>query len=239
MQERLKTVEGTYNLRDVGGYRAGSSTTKWGTLFRSDGLHRLTSAGVEAIADLGITRVVDLRDELERTRQPDALPDTFEQVAHPIFPSALAHVSGRFTIYDLTEMIYIDHAVTTVNALDVIAQSDAPTLVHCTAGKDRTGAVITLALSAVGVDRDDVLHDFAQTEEHLRGEWLDNHLASLRTLKLEITDEVYGLVSSSPVDALERALHKVEQEYGSIEQYLIDHGATELTLERLHERLVS
>src|SRR5690606_10123958 len=58
-------AEGTYNLRDVGGYRADGGAVKWRTIFRSDALHRLTASGKRTIVDLGVGRVIDLRDRRE------------------------------------------------------------------------------------------------------------------------------------------------------------------------------
>lgn len=236
---RIQHVDGTYNLRDVGGYRTPAGTTKWGTLFRSDGLHRLTDTGRAEFAGLGITRVIDLRDDYERAHEPDALPLGVELLAHPIFPSAMAHVGDRLDIYSLTDRIFLDHADATVAAIGMIASADSPTLVHCTAGKDRTGAVVALTLAAVGVDRDDVFHDYAQTEEFLRGEWLERHLAVLRAHDMEITKEVLGLVSTSPIAAIEQTMKRIDSTYGSLESYLVAHGLEQSTLELLNERLVS
>lgn len=236
--KRVQQVEGTHNLRDVGGYRTSAGVTRWGTLFRSDGLHQLSNSGLTALGTLGIGGVIDLRDDRERHHQPDRLPEGVVLIEHPIFPSALAHVAERMNIFTLTENIYLEHAPRTVDALRVIAAQDSPTLVHCTAGKDRTGAVIALALTAVGVDRDDVYADYAATEALLRGPWLDEHLAALKTLGLEITDDVLGLVSTSPVEAIERAMQRIDTEYGSVTQYLRVHGINDAILARLHERLV-
>lgn len=239
MHSRLKTVEGTYNLRDTGGYRTPTGSTRWGTLFRSDGLNRLTEAGLAEFEALGIGHVIDLRDDEERASSPDRVPAGVIEVAHSIFPSARAHVSDKMTIFDLTDGIYLNHADTLVPTLGLLADAPSPTLVHCTAGKDRTGAVIALALTAVGVDRDDVFHDYAATEENLRGEWVDWHLSALRRLGLEVTDEVHGLVASSPVDAIARAMQRIDAEYGSVNDYLAKHGADDAMLARLSGRLVS
>lgn len=236
---RYHHIDGTHNLRDTGGYRAGDSTTRFGTLFRSDGLHRLSDEGRAALSRLGIRHVIDLRDDTEREVQPDALPDGIRLTPHSIFPSALSHIGEQLDIFSLTDRIYHDYAPNTVAALTVIADTDESTLVHCTAGKDRTGAVIALTLTAVGVDRDDVFHDYAETESRLRGAWLDAQLQALDRMGYEVNDTVIGLLSASPVEAIDAAMSRIDREYGSVETYLIRHGLDEAIIERLTTRLVS
>lgn len=232
-------AEGTYNLRDVGGYRADGGAVKWRTIFRSDALHRLTASGKRTIVDLGVGRVIDLRDRREITAFPDTLPESIEYVHHPIFPSAHENVLRGLNVDRLTELIYLEHADTLAQAISHMARHEAPTIVHCTAGKDRTGAVITLTLASIGVDRDDILEDYAVTEEYLRGEWTDHHLDALRRRGIDITDELLSLIAHSPLPTIDRALTTVEREYGSVHDYLRTHGVSEATLEELNTRFVS
>lgn len=233
-------VDGTYNLRDLGGFRADGGSTRPGTLFRSDALAQLSPLGRQQFADLGVVRVVDLRDERERLRSPDILPDTAALVAHPIFPSAEAHIGRRLDIFSLTELIYLEHGDTLAAAVTMLAEPGAggATLFHCTAGKDRTGAVAALALLAVGVDRDDVMHDYAASEAHLSGEWFETHIRLLRGLDIEVTPLVEQLVGRTPIEAIDRALAAVERLHGSSRDYLRANGVADDALERLHALLV-
>lgn len=239
LPDRLIRVEGTYNLRDVGGYRADGGKVNWGRLYRSDALHRLTPRAHEALEDLGVSRVIDLRDAAEIRHQPDLLPRSIAYAHVPIFPSASNSVRQGLGVEGLTELIYLQHADTLTAALTHISHDESPTIVHCTAGKDRTGAVIALTLASLGVDRDDILHDYAATERYLRGEWLDAHLAELERFGFTITEDVRSLVGSSPIPAIEHALKLVEREHGSVRDYLITHGLSEATIERLHRNLVA
>ncbi len=239
MTTRLLSVEGTYNLRDLGGFRADGGRTRDGALFRSDALSRLGDRGREQLTELGVVRVIDLRDDLERGRLPDALPETSRLVAHPIFPDAAAHVTRRLDVFALTELIYLDHGDTLAAAVAMLAEPGAGvTLFHCTAGKDRTGAVAALALLAVGVDREEVMDDYAESERYLRGEWYETQLELLRSYGLEITPEVEQLVGGTPVAAIDRALALVERRHGSIRDYLVENGLPGDAIERLHAMLV-
>lgn len=236
---RLQRVEGTHNLRDVGGYRADGGTTAWGRIFRSDGLHRLTPQGLNALQALKVKNVIDLRDDNERLIAPDLLPDGATLIPQPIFPDAFAHVQQNLDVAALTELIYLQYADSLASTLQLLSHAEGASVVHCTAGKDRTGAVIALTLTAVGVDRDDVLHDYAETEQNLKGPWLEQHLELLRKAGAEITPEVLALVSASPAPVLERALKLIDHEYGSVRDYLVRHGLKESSIESLHSRLVS
>jgi protein-tyrosine phosphatase len=233
-------VEGTYNLRDLGGFRADGGSTRAGALFRSDALDQLSDRGREQFAGLGVVRVIDLRDDRERLRSPDLLPDTAALIPHPIFPSAEAHIGQLLDIFSLTELIYLEHGDTLAAAVTMLAEPGAgATLFHCTAGKDRTGAVAALALLAVGVDRDDVMHDYAVSETHLSGEWYESHIQVLRGLDIEVTPLIEQLVGRTPIEAIDRALAEVERRHGSTRDYLRANGVADDALERLHALLVA
>ncbi|MHA3684441.1 tyrosine-protein phosphatase [Leucobacter sp. HY1910] len=235
MHSDVLTIEGTYNFRDLGGLRAGDKHTDVGLLFRSDSLTRLTDTGRAQLTELGVTRVIDLRDDLERQSQPDALPQGVEFVAHPIFPSAAAHVTRKLDIYSLTELIYEEHADTLASGITMLTEG-GPTVFHCTAGKDRTGAIAALTLLALGVDRDDVLTNYEESQARLSGEWLDSHLEALRGYGVDVTPTIAGLVGASPAAALDRALTQVVEARGGVLDYLRTAGVTDRTLAALEQR---
>ncbi|HCM51314.1 MAG TPA: protein-tyrosine-phosphatase, partial [Microbacterium sp.] len=167
-RERRHAVAGLYNLRDTGGYRAAGGTSRWGKLLRSDALHRIDATGRDRLAEIGVAHIIDLRGGDERATAPSAV-DGLEVTVHhlPVFddadPAAQAttHV-GLVPVYD---HIVDERGAQLVDAIRVIiaADDDDAVLVHCTAGKDRTGLVVAFALAAAGVDRDDVVADYAAT----------------------------------------------------------------------------
>ncbi len=233
MSTRLD-VPGTYNFRDYAGFSVAGGSIPERALFRADALHRLHTPA--ALTDLGIRTVVDLRDDMERSYLVNRVPEQVRTVAAPVFPSAMAHVNSGLNIHSFTEMIYQRYGTQLVNAVTQLADADSgAVLFHCTAGKDRTGAVAALTLLTLGADRDDVLEDYAQSETNLAGEWLENHLASLP----ELDEHTLGLVSLTPASATDQALRAVEQEFGSIERYLTAHGMTEAVRDRLRARFVT
>jgi protein-tyrosine phosphatase len=239
---RRHAVPGTYNLRDVGGYRAGDGETRWGKLFRSDALHRLDADSRAELGSLGIRSVVDLREANERNAAPSLLEGLDIRVHHlPVFdgaaPTRLAE--ERVTLDEVYGRIVDERGANLVRVIRVIARSgDEPVLVHCTAGKDRTGLVIALTLLAVGVHRTEVVADYALTQQHLAGEWLARRRSEVLTDGTEGTPALDQLLGGSPPDALERILDRIDREHGSVEGYLSAHGLGEDDREQLLAVLV-
>ncbi|MER7797401.1 tyrosine-protein phosphatase [Microbacterium sp. NPDC096154] len=241
---RRHVLPGLHNLRDVGGYPAQSGVTRWGRLFRSDALHGIDEAGRARLGELGIAHVVDLRGAEERRRQPSSLAGVPLQIHElPVFdeaapPAQLAQGIDLAAIYDHI----VDHRASVLaDAIRVIARAGdgEAVLVHCTAGKDRTGLVIAFALLAAGVDRDAVVADYALTARYLAGAWADAMLASLRRGGVELSAAMVELVTASPAPVLEQLLERVDREHGSPVALLQRHGLTFGEIDRLTAALVS
>lgn len=237
MTSTLLPIEGTYNFRDLGGFRADGGRTKPGALFRSDALAALSDRGREQIAELSVARVIDLRDDAERGPQPDLVPESTVVLPHPIFPDVTQHISEQLDIYELTELLYLEHGDRLASAVTMLAEPGA-TVFHCTAGKDRTGAVAALTLLAVGVERDDVMHDYAASEQNLSGAWRAKNLELIRHLGIEVTPALEQLLVATPLEAIDRALTAVDERFGSVRDYLRANEVSDTTIEQLHAQLV-
>lgn len=241
---RRRELAGVSNLRDIGGYPAGEGISRWGTLFRSDALHRLDDAGRAALGEFGIAHIVDLRGGAERAEAPSALAGLGVTVHHvPVFddadPAVMATTHVRLdSVYD---HMVDDRGGQLAAAVRIIADAapGAAVLVHCTAGKDRTGLVVAFALCAAGIDRAAVVEDYAATAANLRGAWADEMLAGLADRGFAPTPEVVALVTASPADLLERLLDRIDAEHGSMDAYLRAQGLTDDELARLRAALVS
>ena len=234
-------IEGTYNFRDVGGYATDGGVVRSGKLFRADALGRLGAAGRESLRELGIRIVIDLRDDFEVQALPDDLEGLDVEVLHlPVFEGSGASASTvGATIVHLYDKIVFQHTDVIVRALREIADTgDEPVVVHCTAGKDRTGIVIALALLAVGVDRETVVADYALTEANLNGPWLEGMLELVRGYGVDVTPDLRVILGGSPREALETTIDRIEERSGSVRQYLIAAGLDELELAKLRSVLV-
>ncbi|BDV31684.1 tyrosine-protein phosphatase [Microbacterium terricola] len=258
-------LEGTHNFRDTGGMPlTGGGATRPGVLFRSDALGALTPAGLAALADTPIGVVVDFRTPAERAMAPDLLPDgrPFQVVELSILegamsgmaqdlmrsgatdPALLAQAMAHLPTLGELYVGMLQHGATAfaeVARLIAASTDDAPTavLVHCTAGKDRTGVATALMLEAVGADRAAVVADYAASETNLAGPWADAMLATVERMGAPLTPGLRELVTGTPAAAIAHALAWIDAEHGGAEGYLRSGGLTDAELAALRARLAA
>jgi len=224
------------NARDLGGLRVPGGRVRPGALIRSDSLARLTEAGRAALLAHGVTTIVDLRMASELARWPNPLR------SHPGFrslPLVERVPENPMPEFDSVEASYLDMLETFGPRVAAIVRgiAGAPTggvLVHCAAGKDRTGVVVALALSVAGVDRSDIAEDYALSrtwDDRMLEEWLLAQPASDR-------DRMRRLHRTRPETIL-ATLAALDDRYGGVTGYLAAIGIEDGVLERLRRRLVS
>jgi protein-tyrosine phosphatase len=228
----------TFNFRDVGGYVGlDGRTVRWRRLFRSDSLHRLGEEDREAFAALGIRTVVDLRRprEVDRDGRVPAshVRDYFH--IHPEHAEWAIDGVDKAGVERWLADRYIELAETgragLAKALGVIADADAaPVVVHCVAGKDRTGVVVALALALLGVDDRDIAADYelttAAAERFTR--WLRESSPDYADLPVQFI--------SSPAEAMRLFLADLRARHGSVEAYALSAGLSvdQVTALRTH-----
>lgn len=235
-------IEGTHNFRSADGYQLAVGRVRPGALFRSDALHRVSDAGKAQFAAQGIVRVIDLRSDDELLHAPTALTAAeVETIHHPIFAGGTPPLSGgSISLGALYRHIVTERADRLTDAVRLIA--DAPSggvLVHCTAGKDRTGLVIAAALAAVGVPREQIVADYAASADNLAGEWAERMLAGATAQFGELDADTRELITGSPSAAMADTLDFVATHAGSIEALLRAHGLEADALVRLRARLTT
>jgi protein-tyrosine phosphatase len=238
-RSRFVSADGVQNLRDLGGYpTVDGGTLRWGMLYRGPALGTLTGRGSADLCALGLRTVIDLRDPHEREHLPDpVLGAGVTTVTIPIY-------DGRIdlgTMDDLgqlfTELLRVAGREI-VHVLDAIAAAEAlPAVVHCSAGKDRTGLVVALLLAALGVPDEVIAADFALTAEALTGPYLDEVVARGIASGLDPV-RIQSLIASPPELVLD-FLTAVRTTHGSAARYLCAHGTTTRTLGELRQRLVT
>src|SRR5258708_17625757 len=148
-------IPGTLNFRDAGGYPAADGgATRWRRLLRSDGLHSLGEGASDLLGGLGLRTVLDLRTSFEAQLAPSPVDDLAGNGAVTMNISLIGDDLGEMpgdlvSIYDYV----VDRRGAAIGAaIGSLARPSAlPGLVHCTAGKDRTGIVGAFALAAGGV----------------------------------------------------------------------------------------
>ena len=238
---RFITLDGCYNLRDVGGYRTRDGHhTRWRTLLRSDSLHRLTPASWAALRDYGLRTVIDLRRPAE-LRYSGYTVDSASGIRYhhlPIFDDDMYPLVDR-PARDLDQLyqLLLDHCgASFVQVLRAIGgEEGAPALVHCAVGKDRTGLTIALALQIAGVDNETIAEDYSHSSG-LLGPVYDEFRASEREQGGDM--ERLERILESRHETMLRALDYLEKRYGGGPSYLERAGMGTEELERLYTLLV-
>jgi protein-tyrosine phosphatase len=235
---RWITLEGAFNVRDTGGYPASGGTTRPNALLRADSLHRLTNADRQLLMGYGLRTVIDLRHPGEISLAANVFANADDVTYHslPIFeaqPDTAGADADLPTIY----RYMVDHCQKgLLRALQAITHARAgATLIHCTAGKDRTGVVTALALEAVGVPRAHIVTDYALTTEGMKR--LRPHLLGNAALPPEAAVRVEKLLGSDPELMLD-LLSYLDAQYGGTSAYLDHIGFSSAERNQLHTRLV-
>ena len=164
-------VPGSFNFRDLGGIEVAAGRVRPGAVFRSDLLHRADDEGARMVLrDLGVRSVIDLR--LHDERRDDGAFDECEQitVTHvPVLGDVWSwedemHATDDLFLRDRTIEMFEDRGHRIVEALVAIADAPPGAVVfHCTAGKDRTGAVAAALLGLLGACPDEIVSDYSRS----------------------------------------------------------------------------
>ena len=222
---------GLVNARDLGGLPVAGGTVRPGALIRSDSLTRLSEP--DALREAGVSRIVDLRRPGESVEDHPFADDPMYvnlPVEDPADPKNVTSTMGALYL----EML---DARPELFAAALIAIAEAPpgaVVVHCAAGKDRTGLVVALALTVAGADPAVVADDYALTSERL-GPYIDVELA-----KIEDPEQraFWRKHQSTPAEFMTGVLDHLQQEYGGVQAYLRAGGMTDEQLTALRDRLL-
>ena len=238
-------LEGTYNVRDLGGYPTQDGhTTRWGTVLRADALHRLAPASQMALVDYGIRTVIDMRRTSEVLERPDVVASS------PDFAYYHQSMAGESITKPPLESqkgvkYWVEHYTTRldlwrtqiVNILATLASPGIlPALVHCTGGKDRTGVMSALILGLAKVPVETIAEDYALSAPYLFSLYV-NEQAPPEVAASGYTWQEYQR-DHCPRDAMVGTLHHLEESYGGIEAYVLGAGMTQEQVETLRHALV-
>ncbi|MFI6322050.1 tyrosine-protein phosphatase [Nonomuraea sp. NPDC050556] len=250
-------LEGAANVRDLGGLATkDGGVTRFGRILRSDNLQGLTPGDVDKlVGELKLRRVVDLRSGPEvRLEGPGPLVSVPEVTVHhlTLFAEGGTHTdveADRVLPWkERSEEAVAELRVTgfyygylrerpdsVVEALRVMAMDDGAAVVHCAAGKDRTGVLCALALSVAGVERSEIVADYVAT-----GERLESILGRLRASETYRADlDTRPASDHMPLAAyMEQFLSVLDERFGGPMEWLAANGWTEADTAALRARLL-
>jgi protein-tyrosine phosphatase len=220
---RHLNLSGASNFRDLGGYPARDGrTVRWRQIFRSNHLGRLTEGDIEVLRPLGLKSAFDFRGTEERVAATCGIS---EIAVHslPIEPTVVAALQARLTggvalsPADALDVMrdsyrnYVRYNTPSFHALFAhLLEDRAPLVIHCTAGKDRTGFACALILHALRVPDEVIAEDYLLTNRFYRR---DPGASS------ELPDDVKQVLGSVQASFLAAAFEAISADYGDLEGY--------------------
>ena len=262
--ERHIVLDGQPNFRDLGGYQTSDGRTiRWGEVYRSGELPRLTDADVAKLEELGIRTVVNFLTELEiQSRGPDRVPQGTLEMALPMEAGNMgelaavieeARATGDFSEVppdinpELHRRLMLEAREHYASLLREIADpANRPLVFHCSHGVHRTGTGAAILLSALGVPWETVREDYLLSNEY-RWREIEHRLTQLRDLYAERSGKAPEEVDTTNMEAfyilqgayIDAALEQAVADYGSMEAYIREGlGITDEELDRLRAQLL-
>ena len=237
LAERVLPLSGIHNFRDYGGYAVeGGGRLRDNMLWRSAHHEAATDEDLTALDALGLDTIIDLRGDDEREMHPCRRSDKFAGrvlLAGGVTAGLAPHLQAAGGTIDLETarermidtyagMPYRPALVATLRLyLAALADHDAPSLVHCVAGKDRTGFAVAIVHRLLGVHEDDLMQDYLLTNTAGKiEERIAQGAAHIRArYGAEIhEDAIRALMSVNPA-YLDAALATVRRDHADIPTY--------------------
>jgi protein-tyrosine phosphatase len=245
-------LEGGRNFRDLGGYRTlDGRQVKWGKLYRSGSMARLTLADYERLSKLAIKTICDLRTVQERTAEPNKWcevanigywarehGDSFGELRKVMVAGLSTPEMARDAMIEGYRQLPFEQAPAHQALFNRLAAGEVPLVFNCAAGKDRAGTAAALILSVLGVPRETVVDDYVLTNRvvDLEAIFLDGRRTN------ELTSQSRGVATAIlKADAryLHAALDAVQEKHGTVAGYVRDAlGMPEEALSAMRESLL-
>jgi protein-tyrosine phosphatase len=232
------TWDGLYNVRDLGGHPTPFGRTRFGAVVRSEALTYLGEAGRSALFAYGIRTIIDLRSPGEAAAEEHPLRGLAGYRHLPLLDDqALGEVAGIPEAEQVYAYMLDRRGEQLATILRVTICSPTPLLIHCKAGKDRTGVVVALLLANAGVGRSFIVSDYAVSERMLRPLYAMWARQDGVDVKADADAESMSRYVSRP-EAMLAFLERLDSRYGGPRSYLLSIGLTEAEVQALARLLL-
>ena len=249
--KREVKLQGAINFRDIGGYKTkDGKEVKWGKIFRSAEINRLTTSDLEKLASLKIHYVLDFRGPAEVAAGADKIPNTSIRISLPAGSEEVGDKSKMFksmstaTVGDSIMLPFYSNIDAFPKRYKPMFEAllnnsnDSALVYHCTAGKDRTGIATALILYALGVDEQTIKNDYLATNYYrqsdnvrMRKMLMDNY-----HLKEAVVDDVLGVKEIY----LKATFDAIQNKYGSVDKFLqSEMGLNKSNLKKLRQKFLN
>ena len=223
--KRQIKLEGGSNFRDLGGYPAANKKhVKWGHIYRSADVSKLTDNDLATLSNLQLTTVCDLRGPDELKTNPDRLPTGINYINLPAGSEKVQSNLNYATMNRDSLMNSFYGATTHLKAKYkpmfeqlLVLPNDKSLMFHCTAGKDRTGMGAALILSALGVDKKYIVADYAATNVF----WKDTREKMLQSMAKNdaAMTAMKPMLAANPT-YINTFFATIDKQYGSMDKFL-------------------
>lgn len=234
MTTRALSWDGFLNVRDLGGLPlARGGATRYGRVARSEAPHFLSERGWRELHEHGVRTLIDLRCPTEGSYEAR---NAVRRVGVPLFrqddPQFIARMKGiRDTGAFYRALVHFSHVPITRAVTEIADAPDGGVLVHCHAGRDRTGIVAAVVLAAAGVPADAIADDYVATAEALQPRHEEELAAAQNPEEREWLEMIHYVRAASILGALD--------EVGDPDAYLRAGGADADQVARVRTRLVA
>jgi len=261
---RILPLQGGCNFRDLGGYRTrDGQTLAWRKVFRTGVLSYLTADDRTTLGALGVRAICDLRRADEREREPtrwsnrDARALSWDDGSAPPTIRALAtrHANTAAGMHramcDLYRALPTWMAPRLRGMFECIANREVPIVVHCAAGKDRTGIAIALLMAALDIPHDTIMTDYLLTNDagdfeqfiltrHAQSQDTQLGLATVNHPLLALPEDVRQVLFAAHPEYLENSFDQIAQDHGDVQTFLREVvGVDDALRERLRAELLT
>ncbi|MGW4719147.1 tyrosine-protein phosphatase [Nocardia sp. NPDC004260] len=262
VHDRSMQLSSAPNARDIGDYPTqGNGKLRTGVVFRTDALDKLTAADQQKLVTSGITAVIDFRSPNESGANPDKLPASIPALARPVYdpgndfylmvgkavqggPAVQQQMFGdgkaAGIMRDYYRWLVTDAAARAQfgAAIRDIVNANGPVLFHCTAGKDRTGWMTAILMTALGVPKGQVYKDYLESNDNLAASnktTMDGLVAKGLVTDPALFDPILGVRA----EYLDAAFDQAAASFGSFDRFVTDGlGVDGATLEALKAELL-
>ncbi|MEM9885065.1 MAG: tyrosine-protein phosphatase [Bacteroidota bacterium] len=232
LSERRIALDGASNFRDLGGIRTEDGRyIKWGKIYRSNRLSSLSKDDLKVLEDLGLKVVADFRYAIEYEKHPNRIPKGADYYQYPIgdkegtrYLQLRKNVLNGATASEVTDMFvgimeeFSDTATVFFRPIiDHLLAEEVPLVFHCSSGKDRTGYMAAVVLSALGVDRETIMQDYLMSNFY---RYEDNVSTYRKGRLIGIDKEVLATGALVKEVYLNKVWEIIDNKYGGTDQYL-------------------
>jgi protein-tyrosine phosphatase len=235
--ERSLPLQGIANARDIGGYPAQDGQhVRWGQVYRTGSLAGAADDDLVYLQHLGVKLICDLRSEDERAEDMDRLPQNpMPEYRHlPVTAGEQTGERLRALLFNPRNLqVLMDEAYTRYmveqngpvygEILCALADpANLPAIIHCTAGKDRTGITIALLLAVLGVSDEVIIADYSLSNRYypVFRRFIAGKFKQPQTFLFDLNIDDFQPLLTAPPKTLRLTLDYIREHYGSIEGYL-------------------